>query len=362
MTGRTDEAGEGSKRHRRRAQFVSHGPARGQHLQGRGVCNDGSLNRPPRQNLELVVRRKARFTFVSNSEGFARSRSPRRAGINLQGNPVENVRRGKLLDAVKWADGVYQECLRESPLGERARLYVGDRKLTGPTVRAFGLGYAPADFGWLVRAARAADRDLEILQEVGLIGTGRESGGYYDRFRDRVMFPIRDPRGQTVGFGGRILPDSPSTEPGPKYYNSSETPLFLKKELLYGLDMARNAGATEGYLAVVEGYTDVMMAHQHGVHGGDDGHGTERGSRAAASPVVPKVVLSLMRRRRCDGCDRALEILSAARNSLPLPRRVDPCDLLVAQAPNHSVARLCAVDARFQAEPVSELCAQRGWN
>src|SRR4029079_19640241 len=99
------------------------------------------------------------FTFVSEFEKVsfleAREILARRAGINLQGNPVENLRRGKLLDAVKWADGVYQECLRDSPLGERARVYVGERKLTGPTVRAFGLGYAPADFGWLVRAARS---------------------------------------------------------------------------------------------------------------------------------------------------------------------------------------------------------------
>src|SRR5206468_1999533 len=84
----------------------------------------------------------------------------------------------------------------------------------------------------------------------------------YDRFRDRVMFPIRDGRGNVVGFGGRILPSSPLSARVPKYYNSTETALFSKSSNLYGIDQARQAGASAGYLAVVEGYTDVLMAHQ----------------------------------------------------------------------------------------------------
>src|SRR5439155_23453167 len=99
----------------------------------------------------------------------------------------------------------------------------------------------------------------------GLIAPRQTGNGFYDRFRDRVMFPIRDPRGQTVGFGGRILPTSPYATRAPKYYNSAETPLFSKSQCLYGLDEARQAGAKAGYLAVVEGYTDVLMAHQLGV-------------------------------------------------------------------------------------------------
>src|SRR5207302_3024874 len=86
-----------------------------------------------------------------------------------------------------------------------------------------------------------------------------------DRFRNRVMFPIRDARGQAVGFGGRILPGDPYAARLPKYYNSSETPLFSKSENLYGIDQARQAAAKAGYLAVVEGYTDVLMAQQMGV-------------------------------------------------------------------------------------------------
>lgn len=296
------------------------------------------------------------FTFVSEFEkvGFREAREilARRAGINLEGNPAENVRRGKLLDAVKWADGVYQECLRNSPLGERARVYVGERKLNGPTVRAFGLGYAPSAGDWLVRAAHAAGTEMGLLHEVGLIGQREENRGYYDRFKDRVMFPIRDPRGQTVGFGGRILPDSPFAERGPKYYNSSETPLFFKKELLYGLDVARNAGAKEGYLAVVEGYTDVMMAHQHGVTHVVATMGTALNEAHVRQlrRFVPKVVLVFdADAGGVTGVDRALEIFVGCDVELAiatLPEGLDPCDLLVSHGPEPFQRALAgAVDA-----------------
>jgi DNA primase len=281
------------------------------------------------------------FTFVSEFEKInfreARELLARRAGINLEGSPAENVRRGKLLDSMKWAEGLYQECLLESEPGERARLYVAERKLAGPTVRAFGLGYAPAAGDWLVRAANGARLDMSLLKEVGLIAERKEGSGFYDRFRDRVMFPIRDARGQTVGFGGRILPDSPFADRGPKYYNSSETPLFLKKELLYGLDAARHAGTTEGYLAVVEGYTDVMMAHQHGVHHVVATMGTALNEAHVRQlrRFVPRVVLVFdADAGGVTGVDRALEIFVGCDVELAiatLPDGLDPCDLLAAQ-------------------------------
>ena len=281
------------------------------------------------------------FTFVSEFEKIsfreARELLARRAGINLEGSAAESVGRGKLLDAIKWAEAAYQECLLESEPGERARLYVADRKLTGPTVRAFGLGYAPAAGDWLVRAATGARLDMSLLKEVGLVAERKEGSGFYDRFRDRLMFPIRDARGQTVGFGGRILPDSPFADRGPKYYNSSETPLFQKKELLYGLDVARHAGATEGYLAVVEGYTDVMMAHQHGVTHVVATMGTALNEAHVRQlrRFVPKVVLVFdADAGGVTGVDRALEIFVGCDVELAiatLPEGLDPCDLLAAQ-------------------------------
>ncbi len=112
------------------------------------------------------------FTFVSEFEKVsfleAREILARRAGINLEGTPTENVRRGKMLDAMKWAEGIYQHTLLEEELGERARKYIGERKLTGPIVRAYGLGFAPAAGDWLVRAATAAQMDMGLLQGTGL--------------------------------------------------------------------------------------------------------------------------------------------------------------------------------------------------
>lgn len=284
------------------------------------------------------------FTFVAEYEKVsfreARELLARRANINLEGSPVENQKRGKLLDAVKWAEEKYRDCLLDSAdLGERARLYLAKRKLAGPTVRSFGLGFAPAAGDWLVRAAQAERRDMAVLQEVGLIADRREGNGFFDRFRDRLMFPIRDSRGQTVGFGGRILPDSPLADRGPKYYNSSETPLFLKKELLYGLDVARHGGAAEGYLAVVEGYTDVMMAHQCGVAHVVATMGTALNEAHVRQlrRFVPKVVLVFdADEGGTTGVDRALEIFVGCDVELAiatLPAGLDPCDLLAAEGP-----------------------------
>lgn len=284
------------------------------------------------------------FTFVSEFEKVsfreARDILARRAGINLEGSATENGKRIQLLETVKWAEDQYQQCLLETDeLGSRARRYIAERKLSGPTVRAFGLGFAPAAGEWLVRQAEAARRDFSLLQEVGLIAERKEASGFYDRFRDRLMFPIRDSRGQTVGFGGRILPDSAYADRGPKYYNSSETPLFFKKDLLYGLDRARNAGAAEGYLAVVEGYTDVMMAHQHGVTHVVATMGTALNEAHVRQlrRFVPKVVLVFdADSGGMTGVDRALEVFVGCDVELAiatLPQGLDPCDLLAAQGP-----------------------------
>ena len=208
------------------------------------------------------------FTFIQEMEKVdfpeALQILADRAGIKL-GRVQRNEGRLRLLETMKWAAQVYQNCLLESPLAEQARIYLGERKLTGATVRNFGLGFAPLEGDWFIQEARRAGRNFDTLVELGLLAETNEGKGFYERFRDRVMFPIRDVRGQTVGFGGRILPNSPYASRAPKYYNSTETPLFQKSELLYGLDAARHAAAQAGYLAVVEGYTDVLMAHQHGV-------------------------------------------------------------------------------------------------
>jgi DNA primase len=191
----------------------------------------------------------------------------RRAGITLEkrADSPQKRQRALMLDGVRWAADLYQHCLLESPIAENARRYLGERRLAGETVRRFGLGFAPPSWDWLVQQANRAGVSLELLEHVGLVASRQDGTGFYDRFRDRVLFPIRNPRGDTVGFGGRILPNSTFALDAPKYYNSTDTELFSKSDQLYGIDLARQAGAKAGYLAVVEGYTDVLMAHQHGV-------------------------------------------------------------------------------------------------
>ncbi len=281
------------------------------------------------------------FEFVMKFEkvgfGEALRMLADRAGIKLDGkSSPEDETRSRLLRAMKWAEAKYQTCLMEGDSAEDARAYLGERRLSGANVRQFGLGFAPPAGDWLVRQAERDDVPADVLLEVGLIAKRDENRGHYDRFRDRVMFPIRDARGQTVGFGGRILPSSPYAARGPKYYNSSETPLFHKSELIYGLDLARHAASAAGSLAVVEGYTDVMMAHQHGV----GNVVATMGTALTLSHVlqlrryVPKVVLVF------DGdeagetaTDKALELFWSQHDIditvTTLPDGLDPCDLLV---------------------------------
>jgi DNA primase len=262
----------------------------------------------------------------------------RRAGIPLPSDSGEGSRRAILLDAVKWAAQLYHDCLLESSsLADDARRYLGERRLTGETVRKWQLGFAPAAGDWLARQAKDAPVSVDVLVEVGLLGERAEQRGYYDRFRDRVMFPIRDVRGQVVGFGGRILPSSPYADRAPKYYNSSDTPLFSKSDLMYGLDVARLAGQSAGSLAVVEGYTDVLMAHQMGVNNVVATMGTALTPKHVRQlrRYAPRVVLVFdADEGGTTGVDRALELfvredvdLAVAR----LPAGLDPCDLLVAK-------------------------------
>ncbi|MFL5244452.1 MAG: DNA primase [Gemmataceae bacterium] len=283
------------------------------------------------------------FSFVQEHERVdfreALELLARRAGISLENTSASPQARSRalMLDIVAWAAELYHGCLLDHPGAEAARRYLGERRLTGETVRRFGLGFAPANGEWLLRHAREAGKGLELLEQVGLIGRRQEGNGFYDRFRDRILFPIRNPRGQAVGFGGRILPMSPLAERGPKYYNSSDTQLFKKSELLYGLDLARQAAVKAGYLAVVEGYTDVMMAHQMGVSQVVATMGTALNASHVRElrKFVPRVVLVFDADQGGDtGADRALQIFAGQDVDLAvatLPQGMDPCDLLVAQ-------------------------------
>src|SRR6266542_5166771 len=155
-----------------------------------------------------------------------------------------------LLTAAKF----YRAQLKDSP---RAIEYLKERGLTGAVAAHFGIGYAPD--AWQGLADAFPRYDDAALETAGLVITG-DGGKRYDRFRDRIMFPIHDSRGQVIGFGGRVL-----GEGEPKYLNSPETPLFSKGRELYGLFIARNAIRDAGKVVVVERYMDVVALAQHGV-------------------------------------------------------------------------------------------------
>ncbi len=295
------------------------------------------------------VQEHERISFPEALELLAR-----RAGIPLENRGASPQAQGRalMLEAIRWAGEQFQQCLLDEAVAEPARCYLGERRFLGETVRRFGLGYAPLPGDWLVQRARAEGVGFDLLEEVGLIAQRTQGNGHYDRFRDRVMFPIRDALGRTVGFGGRILPTSPSLPRAPKYYNSAETPLFSKSEQLYGLDLARSAAGKAGYLAVVEGYTDVLMAHQLGVPQVVAPMGTALTARHIHKlrTFAPRVVLVFDADAGGNtGVDRALEIFAGQEVDLAvatLPDGLDPCDLLVARGAEPFRAALeGAVDA-----------------
>src|SRR5262245_30268671 len=130
----------------------------------------------------------------------------RRAGIALD-SPAEAARsqgRAEMLDVMRWAAKQFHDCLLDAPTpeAEQARRYLGERGLLGDTVRRWGLGYAAPSGQWLMGLAARDNVPVELLEKVGLVGQREQGRGYYDRFRDRLQFPIRDVRGQVVGFGG----------------------------------------------------------------------------------------------------------------------------------------------------------------
>jgi len=154
------------------------------------------------------------------------------------------------------AASIYQQALKED---QPAIDYLKNRGLSGETVRDFGVGYAPAGWDFLLRHFPDQEDIRRNLLSAGLIAA-RDSGGFYDRFRERIIFPIRDGRGRVVAFGGRITGDGE-----PKYLNSPETAVFHKGRELYGLFEARRAARDVNSILVVEGYMDVISLAGHGV-------------------------------------------------------------------------------------------------
>lgn len=168
-------------------------------------------------------------------------------------------RHDDLLEVVAAADRFFRQQLRSHPQRQRAIDYLRRRGVDGETAQRFGIGYAPPGWDTLSTHLSARGVGLDTLVRAGL-AVEKPGSGHYDRFRDRIMFPIRDRRGRTVAFGGRILDQGE-----PKYLNSPETPFFQKGQELYGLYEARTSQRQLQRLLVVEGYMDVVALAQAGL-------------------------------------------------------------------------------------------------
>lgn len=187
------------------------------------------------------------------------------AGIEMPrfgGSNVKTGERQAMLDAHVAAVSFFENLFNDPVAGAAAREYLQKRGFTAETMRKFHVGVAPDAWDGLLRSPVGRKFPSALLATAGLLKTRENANGFYDTFRNRLMFPIRDESGRTIAFGGRVMPESSDQ---PKYLNSPETPLFNKSRCIFGLDMARQRIVESRTAVVVEGYTDVVMAHQFGV-------------------------------------------------------------------------------------------------
>jgi DNA primase len=204
------------------------------------------------------------FTFLMKRDGLdfreALARLAEKAGVELSERTArEDRRKRRLREALEAAIAWYREVLLQTPQGERARGYLEERGFSTATLDRFSIGYAPNN--WEMLTGRLAARGFSADELIGSgLGSPSNRGGVIDRFRGRVIIPIRDSSGRAIGLGGRIMPGIE----GPKYLNSPAGPLFDKSHTLFAIDLAKTAIRREKLTVIVEGYTDVMAAHQAG--------------------------------------------------------------------------------------------------
>jgi DNA primase len=244
---------------------------------------------------------------------------------------AKRQRRRRLEQLLDRAAAFYSSYLWESEEAGKARDYLARRGLGEEVLRSFGVGYAPSAWDKLLVRGQRAGFSVEELRGVGLVQRGR-SGGDYDRFRERIMFPIRDRRGRVLGFGGRAMRE----DQGAKYVNTAETEFFHKSQILYGVDQGKAAIAKAGRAVVVEGYTDVLALRQAGIEEAVGVMGTAITDEqvAALSGMVDEVVLALdadaagqeaMLRAQRVAAGRRMRLRVAA-----MPAGEDPAEMMAA--------------------------------
>lgn len=208
------------------------------------------------------------FSFLMKHDGIgfmeAAQVLARRYGINLPSGPMSPEQRkilserDNLFDINRQVMVFYQSCLKDPALGKKAWAYLDRRGFAEEILTSFGVGYAPDGWDHLLRFLNKKHLSLKPAEVLGLI-IPRKSDGYYDRFRNRVIFPIFDLSRRIIGFGGRVIDDA-----SPKYLNSPESPIYHKSRSLYGVHAARDRCRETGSVYIVEGYLDLLAMHQHG--------------------------------------------------------------------------------------------------
>lgn len=316
------------------------------------------------------------FSFLMKMEGVtfpeALEMLADRAGVELAPHrPAAPSAEGQvdfkrqLYQVMAWAADQYHNLLLRSPEAAVARDYLRERGISDESVARFKLGFAPDAWTWLADRGSSAGFSAQALETTGLLARREGATGHYDRFRGRVLFTIRDTQARPVALGGRVLPALASTSPA-KYINSPETPLFSKSNLVYGLDLARETCSRTKRVIVVEGYTDVIIAHQAGFTNTVAVLGTALGERhiRLLKRYADQIVLVLdgdeAGQRRTD---EVLELFVANQVDLricTLPDGLDPCDFLLGRgaesfaglidgavdALEHRLTKLSGADAR----------------
>lgn len=282
------------------------------------------------------------FTFIMKQEGVEFTDAVRllaeRANItineaNTASDKQAQIQKTRLYEANDFAASFFHEFLTRSDGGKHVRDYLSKRKIDAQSINKFKLGYSPDSWDSLLREAAKKDISRETLEKAGLVlpkNPPKAGMGYYDRFRNRLMFPIVDARQKVIGFGARTLDDSM-----PKYLNSAETPLFNKSRTLYGIHPAKGPILKHRKAMLMEGYTDVIMAHQHGIDW----------AIAIMGTSLTREHIKILR-QYCDSVILVLDGDTAGLNSsdrnldvfveedldvsiVQLPEGYDPCDFLI---------------------------------
>jgi len=259
------------------------------------------------------------FSFVMKQQGLDFKDTlqllAKQAGVTLHHQPhtpEQDQKRQKLLDLNQAAANYFHKLLTESPAAQNVRDYLARRQILPETMAAFKLGYALDEWESLKSHFIKRGYTAEELLAAGLLVERNNAPGY-DRFRNRFVIPIRDKRGQVIGFGGRALAE----DQVPKYLNTPQTDLFDKSSVLYGLDVARQQIRQQDEVVIVEGYMDVIQAHQQGATNVVAQMGTALTEQQLKliAPLATKIILALD--ADAAGSTATVRSLSVARQTLP---------------------------------------------